>query len=70
MPKLKSFFHVIDAEATNIVNAPHDEHTLLRRALAHELSEASMRQQGEPAIVKYVDLLLRRLHAECDGGKK
>ncbi|KAI0120633.1 isotrichodermin C-15 hydroxylase [Xylariales sp. AK1849] len=69
MPKASTFSNVIRGIPTSIINAGREEHQRLRRALAHGFSDTSMRQQ-EPLIVKYVDLLIQRLHDGCDGGKK
>lgn len=52
----------------DIVNTPREEHGLLRRTMAHGFSDKSMCEQ-QPIIKGYVDLLIRRLREDCDGGK-
>lgn len=69
MSKTRTFNAVLDDIPTSILNADREEHGRLRRALAHGFSDTSMRQQ-EPIIAKYVNLLLRRLGQECDGGAR
>lgn len=68
MSKSETFTHVIREMPSSIINADREEHQRFRRALSHGFSDSSMRQQ-EPLIVKYVDLLLKRLTEECDNGK-
>ncbi|KAK3941803.1 isotrichodermin C-15 hydroxylase [Diplogelasinospora grovesii] len=68
MDKTDTFGRTLDDIPHSIVNAHREEHQRFRRALSHGFSDASMRQQ-EPMIVKYVDLLLRRLHGEAAGNK-
>lgn len=67
MSKTRAFNSTLDDAPTSIINADREEHSRFRRALSHGFSDASMRQQ-EPIVAKYVNLLLRRLHQECDGG--
>ncbi|CAJ2511464.1 Uu.00g070890.m01.CDS01 [Anthostomella pinea] len=67
MPKAKVFLNTLRAFPSSIISAEREEHSRLRRALSHGFSDSSMRQQ-EPTIVKYVDLLLDRLHRECGNG--
>ncbi|KAI8624022.1 isotrichodermin C-15 hydroxylase [Xylariaceae sp. FL1651] len=69
MAKSTEFVHSIRSIPTSIISAGRDEHSLLRRALSNGFSDASMRQQ-EPEIVKYVDLLIKRLRQECEQGAK
>ncbi|KAI0878449.1 isotrichodermin C-15 hydroxylase [Hypoxylon argillaceum] len=69
MPKAEQFTRTIRSTATSIINADREEHGRFRRALSHGFSDASMRQQ-EPQIKKFVDLLIERLHQECDRGNK
>ncbi|KAL7623983.1 hypothetical protein AAE478_005540 [Parahypoxylon ruwenzoriense] len=68
MSKSYTFNKTIRKVPTSIINADREEHSRFRRALSHGFSDAAMRQQ-EPMIVKYVDLLLERLHQECGEGK-
>ncbi|KAI0395986.1 isotrichodermin C-15 hydroxylase [Xylariaceae sp. FL0594] len=69
MAKSETFVKSIRAIPTSIINADREEHSRFRRALSHGFSDASMRQQ-EPEIVKYIDLLIRRLHEECRNGAR
>lgn len=69
MAKAKPFVKSIRSIPTSIINADREEHSRFRRALSHGFSDAAMREQ-EPEIVKYVDLLIKRLHQECDRGNK
>ncbi len=75
MAKSPTFVRAIRNIPTSIINSDREEHSLLRRALSHGFSDASMREQ-EPIIIKYVDLLLQRLAETCavdgggDGGSK
>lgn len=68
-PKAKFFYRPVEAQEINIVNADREEHSALRRQLAHGFSEKSMRDQ-EPLIGKYIDLLIQRLHEYCAAGSK
>ncbi|KAL7629562.1 hypothetical protein AAE478_001083 [Parahypoxylon ruwenzoriense] len=67
LPKYDGLYRVIDNIPRGIINAGRDEHTFLRRQLAHGFSERSMQAQ-EPIIGSYVDLLIRRLQEQCGGG--
>ncbi|KAI0200638.1 isotrichodermin C-15 hydroxylase [Astrocystis sublimbata] len=69
MSKSDTFVRNVRNIPTSIINADREEHSRFRRALSHGFSDSSMRQQ-EPEIMKYVDLLIRRLHEECDNGSK
>ncbi|TGJ86836.1 hypothetical protein E0Z10_g1936 [Xylaria hypoxylon] len=69
MSKANIFVNIIKSIPTSIINADREEHSRFRRALSHGFSDAAMREQ-EPEIVKYVDLLMERLHQECDQGAK
>jgi cytochrome P450 len=68
-PKNDKFYRLFDGMPTSILSAGREEHSMLRRQLAHGFSERSMRGQ-EPIIGAYVDLLIQRLHAGCEGGAK
>ncbi|KAI6092809.1 putative cytochrome P450 [Hypoxylon rubiginosum] len=68
MSKATTFTRVLRHVPPSIVNADREEHSRYRRALSHGFSSDAMRQQ-EPMITKYIDLLLQRLHQECDEGK-
>ena len=69
MQKSHTFSKAIDDIPTSILNAPREEHSRFRRALSHGFSDASMRLQ-EPVVLKYVDLLMKRLHEASASGKK
>ncbi|KAH8904718.1 cytochrome P450 [Coniochaeta sp. PMI_546] len=69
LPKWEEFYRPIKELPTDIVNANRDEHSLLRRQLAHGFSDRSMRGQ-QPIIKKYIDLLIRRLYENCGAGEK
>lgn len=62
--KFVGFYHPVKDVETDIVNADREEHSRLRRQLAHGFSDRSMRQQ-EPLIRQYIDLLIQRLHENC-----
>ncbi|KAH9897354.1 cytochrome P450 ClCP1 [Xylariomycetidae sp. FL2044] len=67
MTKDDNFYRIEPSMPRNIITAPREEHSMLRRQLAHGFSERSMRGQ-EPIIGSYVDLLIRRLNENCNGG--
>ncbi|KAI0401406.1 isotrichodermin C-15 hydroxylase [Xylaria palmicola] len=69
MTKAPVFVSPIRGIPDSIINADREEHSRFRRSLSHGFSDAAMRQQ-EPEIVKYVDLLIQRLHEECDRGNE
>ncbi|KAI2610886.1 cytochrome P450 [Hypoxylon fragiforme] len=69
MSKTEVFNRTLRDVPTSILNADREEHSKFRRALSHGFSDSAMRQQ-EAMIVKYIDLLLKRLHEECGEGKK
>ncbi|KAI0009516.1 cytochrome P450 ClCP1 [Xylariaceae sp. FL0662B] len=69
LPKYYSFYR-LDAHAPrHIISAERQQHSMLRRLLAHGFSERSMQEQ-KPLIGGYVDLLIRRLHENAEGGTK
>ncbi|EOA81121.1 uncharacterized protein SETTUDRAFT_24624 [Exserohilum turcica Et28A] len=68
MAKADQIFRPVKGVTSSILNADHEEHAKIRRALAHGFSDASMRAQ-EPLIANYVKLLLSRLRDEVSGGK-
>ncbi|KAF9873045.1 cytochrome p450 [Colletotrichum karsti] len=53
----------------SIINSNREDHARIRRVLAHGFSAQSMVAQ-EPLIQKQVDLLIQRLHENCEGGDK
>ncbi|KAH8897491.1 cytochrome P450, partial [Thozetella sp. PMI_491] len=53
----------------SIIAAPRDDHSRIRRALWPGFSAKAMIDQ-QPIIMTYVDLLLKRLHEQCDGGRQ
>ncbi|CAG9988813.1 unnamed protein product [Clonostachys byssicola] len=61
------FFYNPTNAASNIINAVGPEHAMLRRQLATGFSEKSLRCQ-QPIIMRYVDLLILRLHERCKFG--
>ncbi|KAI1775648.1 cytochrome P450 ClCP1 [Hypoxylon cercidicola] len=67
LPKYDGLYRIIDNVPAAIINSPRDEHSMLRRQLAHGFSERSMQAQ-EPIIGSYVDLLIRRLREQCNAG--
>lgn len=67
--KFQNFYRPVKTSPVNIVNAEREDHSILRRQLAHGFSEKSMREQ-EPLIQVYIDLLIRRLHENCAAGAK
>jgi cytochrome P450 len=69
MLKWDKFYKPVDGVPSDIVNAGREEHALLRRAMAHGFSDRSMREQ-QPLIKGYVDMLIRRLRENGEGGKK
>lgn len=67
--KWQRFYRPIPSMPTDVVNAGRDEHTALRRQLAHGFSDRNMRGQ-EPIIKKYIDVLIKRLHERGENGAK
>lgn len=67
--KWENFYRPVDDMEVDIVSAGREEHGLLRRTLAHGFSDKSLREQ-QPMIMKYIDLLIQRLHENCGGGGK
>lgn len=63
-PKYDGFYRAIPMP-TSIISAGREEHSALRRQIAHGFSERSMRGQ-EPIIGVYVDLLVQRMRAVCE----
>ncbi|GAB1321058.1 Isotrichodermin C-15 hydroxylase [Madurella fahalii] len=53
----------------NILTADREEHSRLRRAIAHGFSDRAMREQ-EPRIQRYVDILVKGLRETGEEGKK
>jgi len=68
MAKADQIFRPVKGVTSSILNADHEEHAKIRRALAHGFSDASMRAQ-EPLITNYVKLLLTRLKHQIADGK-
>lgn len=52
-----------------ILGANREDHRRYRRILSNGFSAKAMQDQ-QPMMMKYVDLLLQRLHEHCDDGKK
>ncbi|KAJ5573605.1 uncharacterized protein N7459_008032 [Penicillium hispanicum] len=53
----------------SIIVSNDADHARFRRLLSHAFSDSSLRGQ-EPIIQSYVDLLIQRLHENCEGGTK
>jgi len=68
-PKYLGFYQPFSRQASSILAAPPDEHSLIRRQLAPGFSDRSMRGQ-EQIIGSYVDLLIQRLHSHAANGTK
>jgi cytochrome P450 len=62
------FYRPFEEIPIDVVNAPREEHGMLRRTMAHGFSDRSMREQ-QPIIKQYIDLLIRKLRARCDNGR-
>ncbi|KAI2784086.1 putative cytochrome P450 [Daldinia loculata] len=69
MSKAHTFVKTIRSRPDSILTLNRDDHSKFRRVLSHGFSDSAMREQ-EPAIGKYIDLLISRLHEECENGKK
>ncbi|KAI1777998.1 cytochrome P450 [Hypoxylon cercidicola] len=67
LPKHPDFYNTISEQPNSILNAPREEHQLLRRQLSHGFSDKIMREQ-EPIIGTYVDLLIRRIYENGKNG--
>lgn len=52
----------------SIINAGHEDHSRLRRSLAHGFSDSALRQQ-EPLLQTHTDLLVKRLHEHSNNGE-
>lgn len=53
----------------SVIIANRADHARMRRVLSHGFSAQSMMEQ-QPLIQKYVDLLMKRLHENCQNGNK
>jgi cytochrome P450 len=69
MAKAPQFTRPVRGLPSTILNADHEEHQRIRRALSHGFSDSSMRNQ-EPLITKYVKLLVERLRQESNGSQQ
>ncbi|KAK4449769.1 isotrichodermin C-15 hydroxylase [Podospora aff. communis PSN243] len=69
MSKLKALVKAIDSVPASILNSDREEHGRFRRALSHGFSDSSMREQ-ERTLIRFIDLLVRRIHEEADNGRK
>ncbi|KAI1460531.1 cytochrome P450 [Annulohypoxylon moriforme] len=67
MAKYKGFYFVQSHMPNSIIESERQEHTLIRRQLSHGFSEKSLREQ-EGIIGDYVNLLIQRLHENCQHG--
>lgn len=66
--KSDDFYRVIKERPIDIINAGREEHGMLRRTLANGFSDKGLREQ-QPLITKYIDLLIKRLHENCQDGE-
>lgn len=66
--KSPRFYALRKGQPPTITSANREDHARMRRQLAHGFSERSMREQ-QPIIMQYVDLLIKRLYENCDGGR-
>ena len=57
------FYNVPPNGTRNLIQSFDDDHTRMRRLLAHAFSDKALREQ-EPLIQSYVDLLINKLHAQ------
>ena len=67
--KQPKFYRPVAAQDISLINADREEHSRVRRQLAHGFSDKSMHEQ-EPLITSYIDLLIKRLNENCAGGSK
>ena len=65
--KSEAFYRPVEDMPIDIISANREEHSVLRRTLAHGFSDRSMREQ-QPIIKKYIDLLVQKLRDNCDTG--
>ncbi|GAB1318228.1 hypothetical protein MFIFM68171_08438 [Madurella fahalii] len=64
-PKSPTFYRALmPGAATNIIDAGREDHSRLRKALAHGFSEKALRSQ-EGRILHFVDLLMSKLAAKA-----
>lgn len=68
MEKSPKAYQTIKGQPPTLISAGREEHGRVRRQLAHGFSERSMRAQ-QPIIMEYINLLIKRLRENCDGGK-
>jgi cytochrome P450 len=68
MAKSERFYRPVENIPIDILNAPREEHSLMRRAMAHGFSDRSMREQ-QPIIKGYIDLLIQRLREISSRGE-
>lgn len=66
--KWTAFYRPDENMAADLISADRELHGKLRRLLSHGFSDRAMRAQ-EPLIQGYIDLLVKRLHEHCKGGK-
>jgi cytochrome P450 len=66
--KSQVFYRPVGSMGIDIVSAGREEHGLLRRSMSHGFSEKSLREQ-QPLIMKYIDVLIRRLSENSGDGK-
>jgi cytochrome P450 len=68
MEKYDKFYRPVKVAPVDIVSSNREEHSHLRKLMSHGFSDRSIQSQ-QPIIKKYVDLLIHRLHENCNNGK-
>jgi cytochrome P450 len=69
MAKDKAFYGSQSEFPDSIITANNEDHSRFRRLLAHAFSDKAIREQ-EPLLIKYVDLLVRRLRESVKDGEE
>lgn len=64
--KFEPFYNPVGGPK-DVVGSSGQEHAMLRRLLSHGFSDRSLREQ-QPLIMKYIDLLVRRMHEKGADG--
>ncbi|KAL6229195.1 hypothetical protein BDW75DRAFT_225493 [Aspergillus navahoensis] len=63
------FYSPTAGGAPSIIVSNDVDHSRFRRLMSHGFSDTSLRTQ-EPIIKAYIDLLMKRLRENCEGGRK
>lgn len=66
--KSPQYYSPIEGSPVHIINANKQYHSGLRKSLAHSFSDKKIREQ-EPIIMRYVKLLMERLHEKSGDDK-